>query len=277
LDPPRDGDRGSREDGMIAEVIPLRRRTPDHGSGQREPTHSGLFDPPPDPEPPEEYSVWERPTAELVRRERPDDLVPSRTGGRRWGTAVLGRRVHAAAILAMLVATVILILVAASSHRTRQNPASAGLGGVEAGLGAPLGGAPPSAPRPEVRRSTPRSRRAPTHRSTEVTRSAAPRPPLRTHRHIHTSHRRIHISAGAYERPAYLDTDRREPAHSAIAQRSAHGDDRLTRVRLRALGAQRAKRSPTGNASSIRRASVSIVSAKLVTASSAPSSPHPAT
>src|SRR6516162_7587140 len=101
---------------MIAEVIPLRRRTPEHGSSSdEEPAHSGLFDPPPDPEPPEEYSVWERPTAELVRRERPGDLVPSHTGRRRWATAVLGRRAHAAAILAMLVATVILILVAASS------------------------------------------------------------------------------------------------------------------------------------------------------------------
>ena len=79
---------------MIAEVIPLRRRTPDHGSSsyERDPTHSGVFDPPPDPEPPEEYSVWERPTAELLRRERPDDVVPSKSRRREWGTALLSRR-----------------------------------------------------------------------------------------------------------------------------------------------------------------------------------------
>jgi len=168
LGPPRDGDRSSREDGMIAEVIPLRRRTPDHrsSSGEGEPPHSGVFDPPPDPEPPEEYSVWERPTAELLRRERPDDLVPSHPGRRQWGTALRNRRAHTVAILATLVASATLIIVTGSSHRTPHTPASAGLGGVEAGLGAPLGGAPPSAPRPQVRRYTRRSRRAPTHRAT---------------------------------------------------------------------------------------------------------------
>src|SRR6516225_10786638 len=152
---------------MIAEVIPLRRRTPDHGSSSdEEPAHSGVFDPPPDPEPPEEYSVWERPTAELVRRECPDDLVPSHSGGRRWGTALRNRRAHTVAILATLVASATLIIVTGSSHRTPHTPASAGASRVEAGLGAPLGGAPPSAPRRQVRRYTRRSRRAPTHRST---------------------------------------------------------------------------------------------------------------
>jgi len=103
LGPPRDGDHSSREDGMIAEVIPLRRRTPDHGSSpDEEPAHSGLFDPPPDPEPPEEYSVWERPTAELLRRERPDDRVPTRRRG--WATAAFSRRAQVPAILGTLVA-----------------------------------------------------------------------------------------------------------------------------------------------------------------------------
>lgn len=74
MDPPRDGDARSREDEMIAEVIPLRRRTRDGAPMPREAgsSHSGVFDPPPDPEPSEEYSVWERPTAELVRREPPE-------------------------------------------------------------------------------------------------------------------------------------------------------------------------------------------------------------
>ena len=135
MGPPRDGDHSSREDGMIAEVIPLRRRTPDHGSSpDEEPAHSGLFDPPPDPEPPEEYSVWERPTAELVRRERPGDLVPSYTRRRGWATAVFSRRARVPAILATLVASVTVIIVTGSSHRTRQNPASTPPRPAEAGF-----------------------------------------------------------------------------------------------------------------------------------------------
>jgi hypothetical protein len=120
--------------------------------------------------------VWERPTAELVRRERPNDLVRSHSGGRRPGTALRNRRARAVTILATLVASVALIIVTADSHRTPHSPTSGGLGGVEAGLGAPLGGAPPSAKPRGTRRSASRSRRTSTHRSTEVTRSAAPRP-----------------------------------------------------------------------------------------------------
>ena len=134
MGPPRDGDRSSREDGMIAEVIPLRRRTPDHRSSSREgePAHSGVFDPPPDPEPPEEYSVWERPTAELLRRERPDDRVPTRRRG--WVTAVFSRRAQVPAVLATLVASVTLIIVTSSSHRTQHAPASMRLAPAEAGV-----------------------------------------------------------------------------------------------------------------------------------------------
>jgi hypothetical protein len=175
LGPPRDGDRSSREDGMIAEVIPLRRRTPDQRSSSREgePAHSGVFDPPPEPEPPEEYSVWERPTAELLRRERPGDLVPSTTLRRGWATAAFSRRAHVPAILATLVASVTLIIVTSSSHRAAHTPASAGASRVEAGLGAPLGGAPPSAPRPQVRRHARPYGGAPTHRATTPTGASA--------------------------------------------------------------------------------------------------------
>jgi hypothetical protein len=186
LDPPRDGDRGSREEGMIAEVIPLRRRTPGHGSSSdEEPAHSGLFDPPQDPEPPEEYSVWERPTAELLRRERSDDLVPSRSGERRRGMALRNRRARAVAILATLVASVALIIVTADSQRTPHSPTSAGLGGIEAGLGAPLGGVPQHAKPSRARRSVLRSKRTSTYRSRSATStyrsatartSTAPRP-----------------------------------------------------------------------------------------------------
>jgi hypothetical protein len=159
---------------MIAEVIPLRRRAPDHGtSSDEEPAHSGLFDPPPDPEPSEEYSVWERPTAELVRRERPDDLVPSNIRRRGWATAAFSRRAQVPAIVVSLVASVTLIIVTSSSHRTPRTPATAGASRIEVGLGAPLGGAPPSAPRRQVRRYTRRSRRAPTHRATTPTGASA--------------------------------------------------------------------------------------------------------
>ena len=101
---------------------------------------------------------------------------------------------------------------------------------------------------------------------------------IRGHPHDIGAGRRISPARAAVERCfARLDTDRCEPAGDAATWRSAGGDDRLARVRLRALDAHGARRSPTGNAPSIRRASASIVSAKSVTASSAPSSPHPAT
>ena len=101
---------------------------------------------------------------------------------------------------------------------------------------------------------------------------------IRGHPHDIGAGRRISPARAAVERCfARLGTDGCEPAGDAVRWRSAGGDDRLARVRLRALGAHGARRSPTGNAASIRRASASIVSAKSVTASSAPSSPHPAT
>ena len=83
MGPPRDGDRSLGEDGMIAEVIPLRRRAhhaPWTTHEEVGSSHSGVFDPPPDPEPPEEYSVWDRPTAELVRRQRPALCRQPRSG-----------------------------------------------------------------------------------------------------------------------------------------------------------------------------------------------------
>jgi len=101
---------------------------------------------------------------------------------------------------------------------------------------------------------------------------------IRGHPHDIGAGRRISPARAAVERCfARLGTDDCEPAGDAVRWRSAGGDDRLARVRLRALGAHGANGSPVGSAPSIRRASASIVSAKSVTASSAPSSPHPAT
>src|SRR6266699_5003984 len=95
MKPPHDGDRSSSEDGLIAEVIPLRRRDPGRlrgGEQPFEPEPSDVFDPPPEPEPLAEYSVWERPTAELLRRDPHEPpaaaLAPPSDGAwvrvRRW-------------------------------------------------------------------------------------------------------------------------------------------------------------------------------------------------
>ncbi len=73
MSPPRDGDGSSSEDGTLAQIIPLRRRTPESEKPSCQPPEaSGVFDPPEEPEPLAEYSIWERPTAELIRREQPE-------------------------------------------------------------------------------------------------------------------------------------------------------------------------------------------------------------
>jgi hypothetical protein len=125
---------------MIAEVIPLRRRT-DGGAWaphDADRSHSGVFDPPPDPEPPEEYSVWERPTAELIRRERPHELMPVRRK-RGVGAKSVAHGRPAAALAAALVAIcgAILALLGGQHHATQY--AGRQLGSAETGLGAPLG------------------------------------------------------------------------------------------------------------------------------------------
>jgi hypothetical protein len=125
---------------MIAEVIPLRRRT-HHGAwppDEAEPDHSGVFDPPPDPEPPEEYSVWERPTAELVRREpagQPRALASHR---RHWASV---RTRHGASVALVVIAGAVLALALEHSHPKPQRSANTGVAGGQLGLGTPLGAA----------------------------------------------------------------------------------------------------------------------------------------
>jgi hypothetical protein len=69
---PGDGDDGSSHDDLIAEVIPLRRRlSGKEWQDSRAPPSYGVFEPPREPEPLGEYSVWETPASELVRREPP--------------------------------------------------------------------------------------------------------------------------------------------------------------------------------------------------------------
>jgi hypothetical protein len=146
LDPPRDGDRSSGEDGMIAEVIPLRRRRRDRGwpASEVQSPHSGVFDPPPDPEPPEEYSVWERPTSELVRRQPPDHLIPVDERRRRWSLRSLTCGPQVAAGMAALIAAAALIIATVGLHGGPRTSASTDVGSTETGLGAQLGGPPRS-------------------------------------------------------------------------------------------------------------------------------------
>jgi hypothetical protein len=110
--PPED-DHSTGEDELLAQVIPLRRRanegqedlelspiTP-HG---RAPT--GVFDPPEDPEPPEGYSVWDAPIAELIRRGEPEPTrggAHSRAAGAPPGPRVLLSAAAAAALCSVLV------------------------------------------------------------------------------------------------------------------------------------------------------------------------------
>jgi hypothetical protein len=123
---------------MIAEVIPLRRRTHERAWERHEGglEHSGVFDPPPDPEPPEEYSVWERPTAELLRREPPNRSRAVARGRRAWGS-VRARNVGSIALVA--IAGAVLALPLDSSHRTPPSSPITSVAGGQLGLGAPLG------------------------------------------------------------------------------------------------------------------------------------------
>jgi hypothetical protein len=94
MDAPGNGDGSSDEDGLIAKVIPLRRRDGgDAWARSFDPPADGVFEPPEDPEPLGEYSVWETPTAQLVRREpakRPVSAhghwprLPRWVGPQRW-------------------------------------------------------------------------------------------------------------------------------------------------------------------------------------------------
>lgn len=63
----------------LAQVIPLRCRAHDQDQAAeispitpRGQAPTAVFDPPADPEPPGEYSVWEQPIAELIRRGEPE-------------------------------------------------------------------------------------------------------------------------------------------------------------------------------------------------------------
>ena len=160
---------------MIAEVIPLRRRAHDRGwtPQEAELTHSGAFDPPPDPDPPEEYSVWERPTAELVRRQRADDLVPVDRTRRRWLSVSLAHSGSlAAAVVALIATAAVLVALGQRQHHAAAESAARQLGSGAVGLGVPLGGLPRSTPRVRSDGVAPPAHKARHHSPTRWTRYA---------------------------------------------------------------------------------------------------------
>lgn len=150
MDRSRDGDHASGDDGLIAQVIPLRRRgleqTPNWDESA--PAHSGVFDPPPEPEPLEEYSVWERPTAELVRRQpQPQRQVSLRGDRARLPRPPLWR--VAIAVQALTIAAVAIALTIGSHTGRPQYAAHSGqsaqLGlGTVSGMGSVGKHAPPA-------------------------------------------------------------------------------------------------------------------------------------
>src|SRR4029077_6446192 len=76
MERPGDGERDAPADGTLAKIIPLRRRGLG-GEDLEADAHerdADVFEAPAEPQPPEGYSVWERPTAELIRR----PLLPER-------------------------------------------------------------------------------------------------------------------------------------------------------------------------------------------------------
>jgi hypothetical protein len=181
---PGDGDGSSIDDGLIAEIIPLRRRKPGEARDQSyDPPSSDVFDPPRDPEPLAEYSVWETPTAELVRREPPRHRAP---GVEAW--LKLPRGVHryrwlaAAALLAVGLIVVALAAVPLGGHE--HSPATLGQLRSPAGLRQALGGVTTSRPLPRGGKSSTAHRRAHNQTTADGAHrhlSAGPRTPAPDH------------------------------------------------------------------------------------------------
>ena len=146
MDTPRDGDGSSSDDGLIAKVIPLRRR--DGGDAWErsvDPSRCDIFEPPQDPEPLGEYSVWETPTAELVRREPPRRRA---RGLGYWSTVRhgAGRQRWLALAAVGLVGLAVAVLSALPLGRSGHAPVTIGRVSPSVGLGQTLGGI--SGPRP---------------------------------------------------------------------------------------------------------------------------------
>jgi hypothetical protein len=165
LGSPHDGDHSSGEQALVAQVIPLRRRGSDAELRDEQAAHSGVFDPPPEPEPPQEYSVWERPTAELIRRTHCDE---NKRGGERRAVWRPSRRRVVTAALAALICVAGFGIASSGSHRRAQRSAALTRPPEQLGLGAPLSG---RTPRGATRHLELRSRSSPTSQSRRHTRS----------------------------------------------------------------------------------------------------------
>jgi len=141
---PGDGDDGPIDDGLIAEVIPLRRRGPgDTWERPREPPPCDVFEPPRDPEPLGEYSVWEMPASELIRREPP--ARQRRTIGARFTPPHGSPRSRWLAIGVLVAAGLGMIALTAPLGR-QHSPTAVGQVSSPAGLGQTLGAGGTSAP-----------------------------------------------------------------------------------------------------------------------------------
>ena len=214
MDTPGDGDGSYGDDGLIAKVIPLRRRDGgDAGEPSVDPSPRDIFEPPQDPEPLGEYSVWETPTAELVRRERPSrpswglgywSRVRRGAGRQRWlALAALG-------VVGLAVAVLTALLLGGSGHA----PVTIGRVSPSVGLGQTLGGI--SGPRPSSRTSAASKRHARDriaaaasgHRRAPAARPAAPHraaPPVSSALSV------------AYSSPSATATPSTSPSASATA------------------------------------------------------------
>lgn len=135
---------------MIAEVIPLRRRAHDGTSTPPEAEHCSVFDAPPDPQPPQEYSVWERPTAQLIRRQAPEELASVKR--RRLGLPVqaIARSWAGGGAAALLLALAATALITTGAQRSPQRSHTASVARAALGLGAALTGAPAPGYRPSA-------------------------------------------------------------------------------------------------------------------------------
>lgn len=215
MDAPGDGDGSSIDDGLIAEVIPLRRRDAgDAWERSFDPPVSDVFDPPPEPEPFGEYSVWDRPTAELVRREPP--RRPALTVGA-WSRFPHGARRHrlpAVVALGAMGLSVIALGLLPLGHSGR-SPVAVGQLNSPTGLGQTLGTIATSRATPPAE-TTRSQRRSPAHAAAAT-----------THRHRASSQTLLadHLSpsANANVTVAYSNPSSVSPPRAAISNGSGTG------------------------------------------------------
>jgi hypothetical protein len=177
MNTPGDGDGSASDDGLIAEVIPLRRRDAANGwEPSYNPPRSDIFEPPDDPDPLAEYSVWETPTAQLVRREPP--RRPALAVGA-WARFPHGARCHRLLAVTALgaIGLSVIVLSVLPLGQSGRSPVAVGQLNSPAGLGQTLGAIATSRPRPAAERAT-SQRRARVPAATHRHRASRHTPPL---------------------------------------------------------------------------------------------------